>query len=169
MYEHFKRLENELGGGDLMRDFGPLMASLSLPVLPLSKYRVQSDHPNVRAAARKGEGHSRQNDVLILGGPPHMVVCIGSKLEYVWWEGFIVIGYAAVLGDVLVKNRVGIACYELGWVYNDEADVRINGIRGTFHEYKKRWNRRKGRGSSRLRLRTSGDGWWTVSSWQPSI
>jgi hypothetical protein len=50
----------------------------------------------VRAAAREGEGYSHQNDALILGGPLHVVVCIVSKLEYVWWEGLLLIGYTAM-------------------------------------------------------------------------
>lgn len=61
-----------------------------------------------------------------------MVVCIISKLEYVWWEGLLVIGYAAMLGGVFVKNRVGVVCHELVRVYSDEgraADARISGIR----------------------------------------
>ena len=41
-------------------------------------------HPGMRAVAREWEGYSLQNDALILGGPPHEVVCIVSKLEYVW-------------------------------------------------------------------------------------
>ena len=56
-----------------------------------------------------------------------MVVCNVNK-----WEGLFVIGYAAVLGGVLVKNRVGVACYELVRIYSDEgraADARIIGIR----------------------------------------
>jgi len=53
------------------------------------------------------------------------------KLKYVWWEGLLVIGYAAVLGGVFVKNRVGVAWYELVRVYSDlgrAADPHINGI-----------------------------------------
>ena len=41
-------------------------------------------HPGVRAIAREWEGYSLQSDALILGGLPHEVVCIVSKLEYVW-------------------------------------------------------------------------------------
>src|ERR1700679_4255646 len=65
-----------------------LMASLRLsdfplPILPLSKCRDKSNHANMRAAARKGEGYSHLNDALILSVPLHVVVCIVSKLEYV--------------------------------------------------------------------------------------
>jgi hypothetical protein len=108
------------------------LSDFPLPVSPLSKCRVKSDHDNVTTAAREGQGYSRQNDALILGGPPHVVVCIVSKLEYVWWEGLLVIRYAAMLGGVLVKNRVGVGCHELVRIYSDEgraADARINGIR----------------------------------------
>ena len=49
--------------------------------------------PKVRAGAREGEGYSHQNDALILGDPPDVVVCIVSKLEYVWRERLLVIGY----------------------------------------------------------------------------
>jgi hypothetical protein len=31
----------------------------------------------------------------------------------VWWEGLLVIGYAAMLGGVLVKNRVGVGYTKL--------------------------------------------------------
>jgi len=53
-------------------------------------------------------------------------------LEYVWREGLLVIRYAAMLGSVFVKNRVGVACHELVRIYSDEgraADARIIGIR----------------------------------------
>ena len=74
----------------------------------------------MKATTKEGKEHLLQNDALILDGLPHMVVCIISKLKYVWWEGLLVIGYAVVLGGVLVNNRVGIACYELMCVYSDE-------------------------------------------------
>ncbi len=73
------------------------------------------------AAAGAGEGYSRQNDALILGGPPHVVVCIVGKLKYVWWEGLLVIGYTAMLGGILVKNRVSVGGDEF---------VRIDGNKG---------------------------------------
>ena len=85
----------------------------------------------MRAAGGEGEGYSRQNDALVLGGPPHVVVCIVGKLKYVWWKGLLVIGYAAMLSGVLVKNRVGVAGHELVRIDGDEgraADARINGI-----------------------------------------
>jgi hypothetical protein len=60
-----------------------------------------------------------------------MVVWIVSKLEYVWWEGLLVIRYAMMLDSVLVKNRVGIGCHKFVWIYSDKgrvADACINGI-----------------------------------------
>ena len=74
------------------------------------------------AAARGREVHSRQDDALILGGPPHMVVCIVSTLERV-------VGWAPCHR---ICCSLGVAYYELVRVYSDEgraADARINGIR----------------------------------------
>lgn len=61
-----------------------------------------------------------------------MVVRVISKLEYVWWKGILFFGYTAMLGGILVKNRVGVASDKLVWVDSDEGrttDASINGIR----------------------------------------
>jgi hypothetical protein len=53
-------------------------------------------------------------------------------LEYVWWKGLFLIGYAAMLGGILVEDGVGIGGHELVWIDSDErraADASINGIR----------------------------------------
>ena len=109
-----------------MRELGPFLAGIAdtkfeegfdgepttlrfpTPGLATIKMSGKSGHFYVRATAREGIGYTRQNDALILSGPPHVVVCIVSKLKYVWWEGLLVVGYAAMLGGVLVKNRVGV-------------------------------------------------------------
>ena len=84
------------------------------------------------AACREGAKYSRQNDALILGRPPHVIVRVIGKLEYVWGKGLLVFGYAAILGGILVKNRVGVVGHILVGIDNDDrraADASINGVR----------------------------------------
>jgi hypothetical protein len=50
----------------------------------------------------------------------------------VWWKGFLVIGYASILGGILVENRVGVAGHIFVGIDGDErrvADASISGIR----------------------------------------
>ena len=61
-----------------------------------------------------------------------MVVRVISKLKYVWWKRLFLIGYAAMLCGILVKNGVGVGRYELVWIDSDEGratDASIDGIR----------------------------------------
>ena len=67
-----------------------------------------------------------------MGRPSHVVIRIVGKLEYVWGKGVLVFRYAAILGGILVKNRVGVAGHILVGV--DDYDRRaanaiINGVR----------------------------------------
>jgi hypothetical protein len=113
-------------------DGEPTTLRFPAPRLTTIKRQIESDRDNVRLATERGEGYSLQNNALILGGPPHVVVRVISKLEYMWWKGLLFIGYAAMLGGILVKNRVGIGSHELVWIDSDErraADASINGIR----------------------------------------
>lgn len=88
--------------------------------------------PTLGAAYGKRLGYSLQNDTLILSRPPHVIVRIIGKLEYVWGEGFLVFGYAAMLGGILVKHRVGVTGHILVGIDGDDGrvtDASINGIR----------------------------------------
>ena len=84
------------------------------------------------AAYGKRPGYSRQNDTLILSRPPHVIVRIIGKSEYVWGKGSLVFGYAAMLGGILVKNRVGVGGHILVGIDGDDrrvADASVNGVR----------------------------------------
>jgi len=61
-----------------------------------------------------------------------VIVRVVGKLEYVWGKGLLVLGYAAILGSILVKHRVGVAGHILVGIGNDDrraTDTGINGIR----------------------------------------
>ena len=102
------------------------LSDFPLPVSPLFKKNGFSRRVHGKV------GYSRQNDALILGRPSHVIVRIICKLKYVWGKGLLVCRYAAVLGGILVKNRVGVAGHILVGVDNDDrraADTIINGVR----------------------------------------
>lgn len=46
---------------------------------------------------------------MILGSPSHVVIGIVSQLEYVWWERNPGGCRVAVLGGILVEDRIGVA------------------------------------------------------------
>ena len=110
------------------------LSDLPLPVSPLSKKnRFSWIRANAGRGAAYGKrpGYSRQNDALILSRPPHVIVRIIGKLEYVWGKS-LVFRYAAMLGGILVKNRVGVSGHILVGIDGDDrrvTDGSINGVR----------------------------------------